>query len=306
MSRRTIWSRIFIAFAWVVCLGGLVTLMSFIEVKKNELTCTAVKVYIPGDQYFIDEEEVENILQVSSHTLVGRKLEDINIHELENTLKANPFVEFVKVYAEMDGLIKIEISQRQPILRVINRFDQDFYVDQHGLKIPLSNNFTARVVAANGYIDELFANRVDTLHTKMAMALYKAADYIRKDSLWNAQVAQIYVSKDHEIELIPRVGNQRILLGSADSLDVKFTNLAAFYKQALPKVGWDKYKAISVKYTNQVIGIKYDNDITNTKTKTTVAKPDSARQVVASTIDSTISSTITNLLKQDTSQIKQH
>ncbi|RVU00082.1 cell division protein FtsQ [Mucilaginibacter limnophilus] len=305
MSRRNVWSRIFIAFAWVVCLGGLVTLMGFIEVKKNETTCTGVKVYIPGDQYFIDQEEVENILQVSSNTLVGRKLANINIHQLENTLKANPFVESAKVYTEMDGLIKIEISQRQPILRVINRFDQDFYVDQHGLKMPLSNNFTARVVAANGYIDELFANRVDTLHTKMAIALYTAADYIRKDSLWNAQVAQIYVNKDHEIELIPRVGNQRILLGNADSLDVKFENLAAFYKQALPKAGWDKYKAISVKYTNQVIGIKDENDPSNTTTKTTV-KADSMKQAVAATIDSTISSTITDLLKQDTSHIKQH
>lgn len=303
MSRRSIWSRIFIAFAWVICLGGLVTLMSFIEIKKNEVTCTGVKVYIPGDQYFIDQEEVENILQVSSHTLVGRNLENINIHELETTLKANPFVEFVKVYTEMDGLIKIEISQRQPILRIINRFDQDFYVDQHGLKIPLSNNFTAHVVAANGYIDELFANRVDTLHTKMAMALYKTSDYIRKDSLWNAQVAQIYVNKDHEIELVPRVGDQRILLGNADSLDVKFENLAAFYKQALPKAGWDKYKAISVKYTNQVIGIKDENAIEEAKTTTS---PDSAKRTVAATIDSTISSTIKTLLKQDTSQIKQH
>jgi cell division protein FtsQ len=92
----------------------------------------------------------------------------------------------------------------------------------------------------------------------MAMALYKTADYVRKDSLWDAQIAQIYVNQAHEIELIPRVGNQRILLGNADSLDVKFRNLLAFYKQALPKVGWDKYKTISVKYSNLVVGVKND------------------------------------------------
>jgi cell division protein FtsQ len=44
----------------------------------------------------------------------------------------------------------------------------DFYVDQHGLKIPLSSNFTARVLVANGYIDELFTNHVDSLHTQLA------------------------------------------------------------------------------------------------------------------------------------------
>jgi cell division protein FtsQ len=259
MFKKLLWKRILTGLTIVICLGGLITLMSFIEVKKAEVVCKDVKVYIPGNQYFIDRQEVDNILQINSHAIIGRHMEDINIHELETRLKANPFIEFAKVYTDMDGIINVEISQRQPILRLMNRFDQDFYVDQHGLKIPLSTNFTARVLVANGYIDELFANRVDTLHTAMARELFKTADYIRKDSLWDAQIAQIYVNKDHEIELIPRVGNNRILIGDADSLEVKFHNLLVFYKKAIPQVGWDTYKMINVKYANQVVGIRSDN-----------------------------------------------
>jgi cell division protein FtsQ len=256
MFKKRIWRYLLISFAWAISLGGLVVLMGFIEIKKSEVLCKDVKVYIPGNQYFIDRDEVDHILRIQSHALIGRRMESINIHALENRLKANPFIEFAKVYADMDGVINVEISQRQPILRIMNRFDQDFYVDQHGLKIPLSSNFTARVLVANGYIDELFANQVDTLHTAMAMELFKTADYIRKDSLWDAQIAQIYVNKDHEIELIPRVGNNRILLGDADSLDTKFHNLLVFYKKALPQVGWDAYKVINIKYANQVIGVR--------------------------------------------------
>jgi cell division protein FtsQ len=259
MFKKRIWKPLLIGSAWVISLGGLVVLMSFIEIKKSEVVCRDVKIYIPGNQYFIDREEVDNILGVNKHALIGRRMENINIHDLENRLKANPFIEFAKVYADMDGVINVEISQRQPILRLMNRFDQDFYVDQHGLKIPLSANFTARVLVANGYIDELFANHVDTLHTALAMELFKTADYIRKDSLWDAQIAQIYVNQDHEIELIPRVGNNRILLGNADSLNTKFRNLLAFYKKALPQVGWDAYKMINIKYANQVIGVRNDN-----------------------------------------------
>jgi len=248
-----------ISLAWIISFGGLIVLMSFIDTKKSEVLCKDVKIYIPGNQYFIDREEVDNILQVNSRALIGRRMEDININGLENKLKANPFIEFAKVYTDMDGVINVEISQRQPILRVMNRFDQDFYVDQHGLKIPLSANFTARVIVANGYIDEAFANQVDSLHTRLAADLFKTADFIRKDSLWDAQIAQIYVNKEHEIELIPRVGNNRILLGNADSLDNKFHNLLVFYKKALPLVGWDAYKVINVKYANQVVGIRNGN-----------------------------------------------
>ena len=256
MFKKRIWKYILISFCWVASLGGLVVLMSFIEIKKAEVICKDVKVYIPGNQYFIDKEEIDNILQIKKHQLIGHHLEEINIQALESKLKANPFIESAKVYCDMDGIIWVEITQRQPILRIMNQGDQDFYVDQHGLKIPLSENFTARVLAANGFIDEPFSGKIDTLHTEIAREVFATANFIRKDSLWDAQIGQIYVNQDHEIELIPRVGSQRILLGNADSLDAKFRNLLAFYKKALPQVGWDAYKTINIKYANQVIGVK--------------------------------------------------
>ena len=137
MWNNIAWKRIGIAFCWLASLSGLIVLMSFIGVKESGVVCTGVKVYIPGNEYFIDQKEVDNILQVSSHTLVGRKMVNINIHELENKLQSNPFIESAKVFADMDGLIRVEVTQRHPILRVMNRFDQDYYVDEHGYKIPL-------------------------------------------------------------------------------------------------------------------------------------------------------------------------
>ena len=270
MLNKQTWKYLLIGVAWVISLGGLVVLMGFIEGKKAEVVCKAVNVYIPGTQYFIDRQEVDHILQVKNDALIGRHMENINIHELENRLRSNPFIESAKVYSDMDGVINVEISQRQPILRLMNRYDQDFYIDQHGLKIPLSANFTAKVLVVNGYIDELFANRVDTLHTQIAAELYKTADYIRKDSLWSAQIAQLYVNQQHEIELIPRVGNNRILLGDADSLNSKFHNLLVFYKKALPKVGWDAYKIINIKYANQVVGVRNEVKKDSLKTKPAV------------------------------------
>jgi cell division protein FtsQ len=277
MFKKAIWRQILIGFAWATSIGGIVALMSFIEIKKAGVVCTDVKIYIPGNQYFIDKDEVDNILQVKSNALVGHKLEDINIHALENKLRANPFIEFAKVYMEMDGVIHVEISQRQPILRIVNKFDQDFYIDQHGLKIPLSANFTAKVLVATGNIDEMFANRVDSLHSDLTKDLFKTADFIRKDSLWSAQIVQIYVNDAREMELIPRVGSQRILLGNADSLSTKFANLLVFYKQALPKVGQDAYKIINIKYANQVIGIKAEIMKKDSVKKGDTVKPDTSK-----------------------------
>ncbi|MEJ5960625.1 cell division protein FtsQ/DivIB [Pedobacter immunditicola] len=253
MLKGVNWKAIFKGCAWVICLAGVVVLMSFIDVKKHDLKCTNVKILIPGADNFIEREEVDALLLQSQGTLIGRDLQQINLNEIEEKMESNPYIAAAKIYADMDGVIHIEIKQRQPVLRVINAGDQDFYIDRFGLKMPVSANFTANVLVATGNIDEPFNGRLDSLSTKKGRDLYKAAFYIKEDTLWHAQIEQIYVDERKDMVLIPRVGNQRIILGNADSLDVKMNNLLAFYKKVMPKVGWDTYKTINIKYTNQVI-----------------------------------------------------
>lgn len=253
MLKKINWKGILISFVWLLSLSGLVLLMSFIESKKSAQDCKDVKVILPGKDNFIERQEIDRILMANGGQLIGRKLKDINIHKLENALKSNPFIEFAKVYADMDGIIHVEVRQRLPLLRVINRANVQFYIDEKGNKMPLSDNFTASVLVANGLIDEDFNGRVDTLNTKLAKDLYRMALFIKADTLWNHQIEQLYVDVKGDIEMIPRVGNHEIILGDADSLQTKFRNLLIFYKKAMPKVGWDTYKTINLKYANQVV-----------------------------------------------------
>jgi cell division protein FtsQ len=290
MLKRINWKAIGYTFIWLVCLSGLVVLMSFIEGKKQAVVCTQVKVLIPGNRSFIERKEVDNIVATSEGQLVGRELKSINIHRLENALRANPFIEFAKVYADMDGVIRIQIRQREPIVRVINSASQDYYIDRNGLKIPVSPNFTARVLVANGNILEGFAGDVDTLSTKLAKDIFKTALYIAQDTLWNEQIEQLFVNAKSDIEMIPRVGNQKIILGNADSLETKFGNLLAFYKKAMPKVGWDTYKTINIKYANQVVCEK--NIIDSNKLAKPAAVPDSLAKKEINTL--TTDTTTTN------------
>lgn len=259
MLKRINWKAIFKGFAWLICLAGMVVLMSFINIKKQEVKCTKVEILIPGADNFIEREEIDAILKQGEGELIGRNLEAINIHKIEKTIQSNPYIGYVKVYADMDGVIRIEIKQRQPVLRIINAGGQDYYIDSDGLKMPMSPNFTANVLVATGNILEGFSGRIDTLLTPLAKDLYKTALYSKRDTLWDAQFEQIFVNDKSDIELIPRVGNQRIILGNADSLETKMNNLLAFYKQAMPKVGWNVYKTINLKYYNQIVCEKYDS-----------------------------------------------
>lgn len=279
-------------------LGRLGGADEFIERKKQEVKCTKVEILIPGANNFIEREEIDEILSSSYGSLVGKDLSQINIHQVEKAIKANPYIAFVKVYADMDGVINIEIKQRQPVLRVINAGGQDFYIDDAGLKIPVSSNYTANVLVATGNILEGFSGKTDTLFTSVAKNLYKAALYAKKDTLWDAQFEQLYVNEKSDIEIVPRVGNQRIILGNADSLAVKMKNLLAFYQQAMPKVGWDAYKTINLKYINQIVCEKYDSLAVN---NTTQSFPLDSNLIVKKAVDSVVKSTVAKEIKKITS-----
>ena len=86
--------------------------------------------------------------------------------------------------------------------------------------------------------------------------MYKFALFLQDDDFWNSQIEQIYVHPNGEVDLIPRVGNHRIALGSLADFGSKLDKLKLFYEKAIPKVGWEKYSVINLKYKNQIVCTK--------------------------------------------------
>lgn len=284
MLKKINWKALLIGFTWVISLAAVITLMSFIEIKKTENTCKKVEIILPGNQYFIEREEVDQLLNDNNGLLVGRRLANINIQKLEDRLIANPFVEYAKVYMDMDGVLHADIKQRQPVLRVLNYTGQDFYIDKNGLKIPLSDHFTARVLVANGAILESFNNKIDTLQTKIAKDLFAVASYIEQDKLWSEQIVQIYINNENDMELVPRVGTQKIIFGNANDLESKFKNLMVFYKKAIPLVGWEAYSTINLKFKGQIVCVKRDSTLKSNKETPVLTDSTSINQEVQDSI----------------------
>ncbi|MEG1545261.1 MAG: cell division protein FtsQ, partial [Tannerellaceae bacterium] len=136
-------------------------------------------------------------------------------------------------------------EQKIPILRVIS-VRGNFYVDNLGSTMPISPRYVMQLPIVSGYVEKEFAMN----------ELYKFALFLQENEFWNNQIEQIYVYPDGEIELIPRVGDHRIVLGTFDNFEEKLANLQLFYDQAIPKVGWEKYGMINLKYKNQIVCTK--------------------------------------------------
>lgn len=258
--KKVNWRALLNASLWLITLVGLGLLMSFIEVKSSEFACNDLQVIIPGQQSFIVREDIDKILNETQGSIIGKTLSAIPIHEIEEDLSAIPFVERATVTKDISGKITIVIKQREAVLRVINQAGSDFYLDNNGIKIPLSAHYAPHVLVANGWIMEGHGSSLDSIQTPLLKELFKLAKYVQADSLWNSQIEQVYINRDSQIEMVPRLGNQKIILGNnADSLEQKFGKLLIFYKKIIPAVGWDAYRSVDLSFANQLVCERKEN-----------------------------------------------
>jgi cell division protein FtsQ len=100
-------------------------------------------------------------------------------------------------------------------------------------------------------------NGVSVLDTSIKNSIlkdiYQLVNYLNSDSFWSAQIDQIYVDNDDELDLIPRLGNNVIHLGTIENFKGKLLNLETFYKKVLPEVGWNKYELINLEFKDQIV-----------------------------------------------------
>ncbi len=257
-----------ILLVWVGIVAYIVFALGFVsgEYKKQVYTTIRVKIIDSLENRFVTAEDVTEILLDNGEKLLGYPQHTVNTHELEKLLAEDSFIKSARLYKTVDGALNADIVQRKPILRIINRTGQSYYLDREGMILPLSPNFTSRVPVANGYISEPFnvgskrsifeADVPETKRNEVIYDLYALASFIESSNLWRAQITQVYVNNKYEFELIPRVGAHIILLGDASNVEMKFRKLEALYRYGLNNNGWNNYEIINLKYENQVVCTK--------------------------------------------------
>jgi cell division protein FtsQ len=76
---------------------------------------------------------------------------------------------------------------------------------------------------------------------------------IRGSEFLNAQIAQLDIDSKARVTMFPQVGDEHIEFGKAQDLDVKFKKLMIFYKEILPRTGWNKYNRVNLEYAGQIV-----------------------------------------------------
>ena len=249
------WKRKLVTAGWLsVAIAGMV-LLGAAASKKNTKLCKGIVVEIEGgnDQFFVDEKEIMQLLNANG-SLSERPIESINLLMLEKRLENDRWIRNAEMYIDNKQMVQVRVEENEPVARVFTRGGYQYYIDSSCNKLPLSDRLSARVPMITNFPSD--RTRWSRLDSNLMASLKEMALYINKVPFWKAQVAQLNVNDNREIEMFPTIGNHVVLLGKPEASEEKFNRLFSFYKQVWAKVGLEKYETIDVRFTGQVVAAK--------------------------------------------------
>ena len=236
--------RILLSIVMLMLIAYLGIAITAFNRKPADQTCRDVELVIKDTTYagFITKEEVKGILQHKGIYPIGKKM--------ERELSKHPLIDEAECYKTPSGKVCVEVTQRIPILRIMSANGENYYLDNKGTVMPPEAKCVAHRAIVTGNVEKSFAMK----------DLYKFGVFLQNNKFWDAQIEQIHVLPDRNIELVPRVGDHLVYLGKLENFENKLARLKEFYQKGLNQVGWNKYSRISLEFSNQIICTKRESN----------------------------------------------
>lgn len=249
---------------WLVLAAWFTVIMGFVSGTNEKMLCKQIIVDITDstDVRFVTDLSVRQDILDAGMELQGYPVAGIPTRDLEHRLEQDPYIENAEVYFDVEGNLYVDIEQRRPLLRVMPGGKQGYYIDEKGVILPLTGQYTPMVLLVTGhlsipeYTDSNGMRVADQSKDSELQLLLGFARKVAQHPFWNKQIVQVYRGKDGNYELIPRVGAHQIEFGTLDDYETKLRNLKLLYDQGLKKYGWNAYDKIDLKYSNQIICTK--------------------------------------------------
>jgi cell division protein FtsQ len=249
----------------IILIAGTIFLLAFTdqEHRRGTYKSFSIEILNPSEVAMITSDEINELVINNFGTIKGSPILKTDLYKLETLVGANPYVAYCEVFQTIGGGLVLKAKVREPLVRIINLDNQQFYLDRSGYAIPVNPAHPSHVIVANGLIGDRFVSldksekSLNTFaDTSVLRQIYPVAFHIAGDEFLGSFIDQIYINERHEMELVPKIGSQSIIFGNSDDAAEKLENLKSFYQKVMSKIDWNTYKTISLKYKNQVVCTK--------------------------------------------------
>ena len=229
----------------LLMLALVIFLYSFTGKRNlNRKVTKAEVVFVGENQLFVKQQAVNKLLIENRQDPKTIAIDALDLNKLEKTIDSHPLIDKSEVSVSVDGVLKAVVKQKTPIAR-INGKGASFYIDYKGDKMPLSENYTARVLLVSGEIND--KNKED---------LAKLFRVIYDDVFLKKNIIGMQVMPNGSVLMLNRNYNFKIDFGQLINVEQKFKNYKAFFQKVVLDSSIAKYKKIDLRFAEQVVCTK--------------------------------------------------
>ena len=241
MIKKINWFDVFL----IIVIAIMFSLLAFANKRNNARYIEQIDVkLLSTNNHFITQQMIEKLI-IQTFPRDSKIINsDLNLKKIEDQLDKNEMIASSQVFVDVDGTLHAQVTQKTAMARVMNA-NGSYYIDEHGNKMPLSNQFSAHVPVVWGVVKsknkEVFSNMLNT---------------INNDTFLKTTITGIKINNDQSVVFTVRDYDYTVEFGHLKEIEKKFDNYKAFvhYSKSDTLIGY--YKNINLRFTEQVVCTK--------------------------------------------------
>lgn len=235
---------------WVLAVCSLVAVVwcgAWCSAQVDVSLCEEVQIVLHDSlcRQYVDADELEVYLKRADVYPLGKTMEAVDCHAIEQCLQGHDMLRKVECYKSPFGVVHIGVTQRVPVLYVVTN-DGCYYVDSDRLVMPVRKQINVDVPVLKGAVSERAARE----------EYYDFVAWLDDDSYWGARVKSVHVSHPKHVVLHQEAPDAKIIIGALEGYEKKLAKLRKVYTKGAMLIDSIGYSAYDLRFEGQVVGKK--------------------------------------------------
>ncbi|MBR6017898.1 MAG: hypothetical protein IK073_04700 [Paludibacteraceae bacterium] len=240
------WKSILLILA-IVLVTAYVGVMSVVPQDRDahETRCQSVTCVLEDsiEHRYITPAQVVHYLRTVGLDPVGKRVSELNLQLIEDTLEAHPILATADCYMTIDGHMRVCLTQRTPMLHVLTA-DENYFVGTDRAPIPAWSTIRDTVLEVRGTLT----------HQQTCGEVADFAEWLAGDSIWCDEVDYLWLPEPHRYTLLLRDDTTQILLGDLREYPKQLRRLQHFRMRCGEQIRQKTYRQLDLRFDDQVIG----------------------------------------------------
>lgn len=206
------------------------------------------------ERQFVGKADVARWLEKEYRAYAGLALDSVDLDRIEKLVCAHSVVRDAQAWLTDDGVLHIELNQRQPVVR----FDDGtngYYADATGFVFPLQARGSADVPVIDGFIPLKIPRGFKGSPSDEAEKAWLDKIIVLVNEItgtvWEHNLVKMTVSRKGDLLITPRKGNEQFIFGEPVRVKEKLNLMKAYYESVAPAV--PDYHTVDLRYRGQLV-----------------------------------------------------